>query len=158
MTAQGTELLVRWATRWDREPAIQLMAALADQHEVSTDPDTLREAFEFALRNPEEYRFAFAERDRQIIGMAALHRSYTSWHGRACGTVEDVYVVEEARREGAATALFEFLHAEARRRGYWSLSLDVLESNESARAFYERFGMKNSGYLVYEMELGTEEG
>jgi ribosomal protein S18 acetylase RimI-like enzyme len=146
-------IIIRWATRWDREAVCALVAALARQHGVEPAPDDLREAFEFALRNPDEYRFCVAARGKEVVAVAALHRAYSSWHGKPYGTIEDVYVAEHARRGGLASRLLDFLRQEAVRRGYCRLSLDVLEDNEAAQACYRRFGMIDSGYRVYEMEL-----
>jgi ribosomal protein S18 acetylase RimI-like enzyme len=156
MSEATGELVVRWATRWDREAVCKLVGALARQHGVEATPEDLREAFEFALRTPDEYRFCVVARDREVLAVAALHRAYSSWHGRPYGTIEDVYVSEEARRGGLASRLLEFIRQEAERRGYCRLSLDVLDGNQAAQSCYQRFGMADAGYRVYEMELGED--
>lgn len=156
MAQSGDSIIIRWATRWDREAVCALVAALARQHGVEPTTEDLHQAFEFALRNPDEYRFCVAAREREVLAVAALHRAYSSWHGKPYGTIEDVYVSEQARREGLATKLLEFIRQEAVRRGYCRLSLDVLDDNEPAQACYRRFGMSDSGYRVYEMELEEE--
>ena len=70
----------------------------------------------------------------------------------------DFYHVEEFgvdaahRRRGVATALVEYMKADARARGFHRLDLDMWEFNAGALAFYEAAGF--STYRRYmEMEV-----
>ena len=47
---------------------------------------------------------------------------------------------------------------EAVRRGYACLRLDVQAGNAPARALYEKFGMLDTGYLVYELDFDKPVG
>jgi len=156
MTHNPNNFMVRWITRWDREAVTLLMTKLAGQHGVTPDQETLEEAFEHALREPDELRFCVAVRDGEIIGQASLNRAYSSWRARHFGTIEDVYVEEEARRQGVAKAMFDFLIQQARRREYCCVRLDVQADNDGARAFYADYGLLDSGYVVYELDLDEE--
>ncbi len=156
MAPPPRDLLVRWVTRWDKPAVLPLLAALAAQHGVTTQEDVLREAFEHALRNPDAVRFCIAERDRQVIAVASLHGAYSTWSARAYGLVEDVFVLEEARRSGVARALFDFLVEQARRRGYCRLDLAVQSDNAPALGFYQSYGFADTGYLVYRLDLAEE--
>ena len=152
-TASSAAILCRLVTRWDREDLIAHIAELMRLHDAQPDRESLREALEFALKYPERVRFAVAQREDRLIGVASLHDGYSTWRGRPYGDLQDVYIVEEERGTGAAEKLFEFLAAEGLRRGYCRLELHVRENNERARAFYEKMGMKWSDELVYSLEL-----
>jgi ribosomal protein S18 acetylase RimI-like enzyme len=156
----GTPLLARWATRWDREALVTMVVALAVEHGVRTDAETVGAAFEYALANPDEVRFCVAEMDRRVVGVASMHTSYSTWRAMPFGTLEDVYVQPEARRSGVATALLGFLKAHAVRRGYCRLELHVRHDNAGAQQCYREFGMRDTGYLAYELPLvdGEEDG
>ena len=91
-----------------------------------------------------------------ILGLASLHDGYSTWQAMPVGEVQDVYVAEAARRTGVATGLFEFLMAEAKRRGYCKLTLDVMADNDAARLFYEGYGLHDTGYVVYVVELAGD--
>lgn len=152
------DTLVRWITRWDKEGVTQLLAANARAHDFQTAQESLVESFEFSLKQPETVRFCVAVRNGEVLAMASLHRAYSTWRGRPFGTIEDVFVREDARRTGLATALLEFLRTEAVRRGYACLRLDVQAGNASARALYEKFGMEDTGYVVYELDFDKPVG
>jgi len=51
---------------------------------------------------------------------------------------------EHHRRMGIATALVDFCRAEAKKRGFGRIELDMWEFNKSALAFYE-----NAGFRTY---------
>ena len=49
MTPPLADTLVRWATRWDAEALVKLLAALAAHHDVTPVDEELRESFQHAL-------------------------------------------------------------------------------------------------------------
>lgn len=54
--------------------------------------------------------------------------------------MDGLFVAPQARGRGVGTALLDAISAEAARRGYDSVRLDVIDSNPRARALYERRG------------------
>lgn len=151
-------ILVRWATRWDRKPLTEMIGELARQHGILASPDTISDAFDYALNHADRIRIAVAQDDdKQILGTASLHEAYSTWHASAYGTIEDVFTLPEHRGKGVATALLNLLVEEALRRGYCRVELQVQEDNDSAWKFYETRGLSFSGYIVYSRELQEEQ-
>jgi ribosomal protein S18 acetylase RimI-like enzyme len=148
-----SDLTVRWATRWDRKAIIEMLAALARQHDTPTDPDALSAAFDFALGAPDRVRFIVVQRGQDILGMASLHEGYSTWQAAPYGLVHDVYVKPDHRGQGLGTALMELVADEGRRRGFCRLELCVQEDNEDAIGFYEALKYYFTGYLVYAKDL-----
>jgi GNAT superfamily N-acetyltransferase len=56
--------------------------------------------------------------------------------------MDGIFVAAEARGQGVGTELLAAIAAEARRRGYAELRLDVVDGNDRARALYEREGFQ----------------
>lgn len=54
--------------------------------------------------------------------------------------LDGICVAPSARGQGVGTALLAALYQEARLRGYQSVRLDVVDTNQRARALYEREG------------------
>ena len=59
--------------------------------------------------------------------------------------MDGLFVAPAARNQGVGTALLDAISAEARRRGYAQVRLDVIDSNPRARALYLKEGFKELG-------------
>ncbi len=78
-----------------------------------------------------------AERDGAAVGLAVATR-----RGPRRGFLDLVYVRPQARRGGVAAELVREVAARLRADGVEMLELEVLASNEAARAVYERWGLR----------------
>ena len=56
--------------------------------------------------------------------------------------IDDLCVDEAARGRGVATMLYEYAKVFAKQAGCRSMTLNVWEGNDGARAFYDKMGMK----------------
>ena len=76
-----------------------------------------------------------AEQDGQVVGLAVAAKT-----GAQLGFLDVLYVRRAARRNGIAAELLREAAASLRAHGAEMLELEVLASNEPARAVYERWG------------------
>jgi ribosomal protein S18 acetylase RimI-like enzyme len=85
--------------------------------------------------------FLVAWDDRRPVGHAHL-----AWDGTKLQVpeIQDVYVAEDARRRGVATALTHAAEAEALARGHDRISLSVGTGNFAAQALYARLGFQDA--------------
>jgi ribosomal-protein-alanine N-acetyltransferase len=74
----------------------------------------------------------------RVVGYLVCSRYDVVWH------VMNVAIDPERRREGIATALLEYLFAQADRPGE-QYTLEVRTSNDPAIALYEKFGFESAG-------------
>ena len=82
--------------------------------------------------------------------------AHLAWDETKLGVpeIQDVYVAEDARRRGVATALTYAAEAEALARAHDRISLSVGTRNFAAQALYERLGFADAG-LAPERVQGT---
>jgi len=71
-----------------------------------------------------------------------------------CFLMDGLFVAEQARGQGVGTALLDAICAEARKRGYNAVRLDVIDTNTRARSLYDRYGFEvrkthSIGWLRY---------
>jgi GNAT superfamily N-acetyltransferase len=83
-----------------------------------------------------------AERDRQIIGLALVYTTYSTFLTQPGLFVEDLYVQPEYRSQGVGTALLAYLAQQVIERNYGRLEWRVRAWNHKAIAFYQRLGAK----------------
>jgi ribosomal-protein-alanine N-acetyltransferase len=89
-----------------------------------------------------------AEEDGGAVGLAVLTR-----RGPKLGFVDVLYIRPSARRRGIAAELMRELTTTLAAEGVEMLELEVLASNDAARAVYERWGLQ-----PVELTLGARVG
>lgn len=138
-------LVIREAVRDDVPAVLGLVKELAayerEPHAVTaTEADFLRDGF--GDRPAFHVLVAEEAESRAIVGFAFYFYSFSTWNGRRCLYLEDLFVQPAHRGRGAGIALMKALArvalAQECRRFVWQ----VLDWNEPAIAFYERLGAK----------------
>jgi len=87
-----------------------------------------------------------AEHDRLVVGFCDLVPSRDKdADPQAAAEIAAIYVLPRHWRQGAGRALCDCALAEARRRGYATVTLWVLASNDAAKHFYEAMGFSLDG-------------
>jgi GNAT superfamily N-acetyltransferase len=78
------------------------------------------------------------------LGVAQLRFRPSVWTGAEDAWLEDLFVVEDARRGGAGRALVQACVDRARARGCKRIQLDANERNEAALALYGSLGFSSA--------------
>jgi GNAT superfamily N-acetyltransferase len=78
------------------------------------------------------------------VGFAQLRFRPSVWTGVEDAWLEDLFVVEEARKAGAGRALVQGCVDRARARGCKRIQLDANERNEPAITLYEGLGFAST--------------
>ena len=91
---------------------------------------------------PQPVWWAFvAEEDGEIQGFALYYIRYSTWKGQRM-YLEDIIVTEAARGRGLGKQLMEALITEAAEKKFVGIVWQVLEWNEAAMRFYEKFNAR----------------
>ena len=155
---------IRLAGREDAAAILGLVRELAVYVDMldavrATKADILRDGFGDTPR----FECLLAEQVGTAVGFALFFHSYSTFAGRSCLYVEDLYVTERVRGLGLGRALMARLAGLAIERGCARLELAVLHWNP-ARAFYQRLGFDhNTDWLSYRLDgarleaLGAED-
>ncbi|MFO0591931.1 MAG: GNAT family N-acetyltransferase [Polyangiaceae bacterium] len=105
---------------------------------VATEEDLLRDGFGDRPR----FQVILAEWDGAPAGFAFYFYTYSTWRGRPCLYLEDLFVRPAFRRNGIGLALLRELAKEAVRERCDRFVWQVLDWNTPAIAFYESLGAK----------------
>ena len=139
------KVTVRFATPEDCELLLRLIRELATferapEAVVATEADLRQHGF--GPRPQFEAILAFF--DDEPAGVALFHARFSTWIGRPCMYLEDLYVCEHARGRGIGRRLMARLASVAVERGWGRIDFQVLDWNP-ARRFYERLGLGHVG-------------
>lgn len=149
-------LTIRAARTTDVDVIAEFNRLLASESEGrDLDSDTLARGVAALLSDSHRGQYWIAEAgDREPVGQCLVTTEWSDWTNGRYWWFQSVYVVPEWRGRGVFRALWDHVESSARQEGdVASLRLYVERDNGSARAVYEKLGMEETGYLVYEKWL-----
>ena len=135
-------LVIRKAIPTDVPDVLALVKELAAYERepdavIATEADFLRDGFG---ETPAFHVLVAEDAGRAVIGFALYFFSYSTWVGRRCLYLEDLFVQPEHRGKGTGVALMKALAKEAVAKECRRFVWQVLDWNAPAIAFYERLG------------------
>lgn len=139
----GAARYVRPATPADAAVIVALIKELAEYERepdaaVVTEADILRDGFGERPR----FEVVIAEEDGHVAGFAFYFFTYSTWRGRPCLYLEDLFVRPAFRRRGLGVELLRTLAGIAVRERCDRFVWQVLDWNAPAIAFYESLGAR----------------
>lgn len=147
------QVVVRQGTKADLPQVFELIKELAlferAPHEV-TNSVARMEAEGFGP-NP-AFGFFVAEDAQRIVGISVYYFRYSTWKGRRL-FLEDIVVTESHRNKGIGKLLFERTLKKTLEEGCSGMAWQVLDWNEPAIKFYERYGARfDNGWVNCSLE------
>jgi ribosomal protein S18 acetylase RimI-like enzyme len=158
----GARLLIRPAVDLDVADIARLhvkawqvayRGQIPDSYLDSLDVEARATNWSVVLRQPSTL-VLIATRDDSLVGFCALERSRDPDAVPGVAELTAIYVDPAAARSGYGTALLSAAMAAAQARAFSQVSLWVLASNGSARAFYEARGFATDGTAIAKQHAG----
>ena len=145
MTEKTFHADIRKATADDCVQLLELINELA-RYERAPDEVTvsLDEFIDAGFGSKPVWEAFVAEVDGRIVGMSLFYIRYSTWKGRRL-YLEDIVVTESMRGNGLGKLLFDATWNLSRERGYSGMVWQVLDWNEPAIHFYEKYGATFDG-------------
>jgi GNAT superfamily N-acetyltransferase len=136
---------LRTAKKEDCPRLMELVNELALFEKAPEEVTVSMEEFEDAGFGEHPVWKAFvAEDDRVIVGFALYYVRYSTWKG--CRLyLEDLLVTESYRGKGIGKLLFDQVIRETQELNFSGMVWQVLDWNEPAIKFYEKYGAKIEG-------------
>ena len=136
---------------------VDLVAPLFDAYRQfygqTTDLEGARQFLFERLQRGESVVFAVIEGEN-ALGFTQLYPSFSSVSMKPIWILNDLFVVEQARRRGVGARLLMAARGHAMQTGAVRLVLSTAVENVNAQALYERHGwQKDTDFLHYRFEL-----
>ena len=156
MVNQGTNITVREAVEEDIPTIAAFNRAMAVETEgKELGPAVVLEGVAAIIRRRELGFYLVAEVGGIIAGQLMITTEWSDWRNGFFWWIQSVYVKQEFRRLGVYSRLYERVREMALAAGdVRGIRLYVAKENVPAQRVYERLGMGDSGYLMYEVEFG----
>lgn len=150
------DITIRQAKPSDAPRIAEFNLRLAEETEgLRLEPDCVRAGVAALLKDPAKGRYYVAEAEGAAVGQMMLTYEWSDWRNGNLWWIQSVYVKPEFRRRGVFRRLFDYLKVLAQKQGdIPALRLYMHRENARARQSYERLGMKQTHYELFELELG----
>jgi GNAT superfamily N-acetyltransferase len=136
---------------------LELIDGLADYEKLARpDPAARERLARDAFSEPPLFYILLGEVDGQSVGYAFYFFTYSSFLARPTLYLEDIFVLPEARGQGAGLALFKACVQEAVQRECGRMEWQVLNWNAPSITFYERLGARHlDTWLPYRLDAAA---
>lgn len=115
---------------------------------------TLKKGVEAVFDDPQKGFYVVAEDNGRAIGGLMVTFEWSDWRNAWFWWIQSVYVDPEYRGKRIYSQLYDFVKAEARAAGgVCGFRLYVEKENTHAQRVYEKVGMEETYYLMYEEKV-----
>jgi GNAT superfamily N-acetyltransferase len=143
-TAEVPLTTVRKANPDDAPVILALVDALADYEKLDPPDGAAKSRLIADIFSPRPRLDAYlAEYQGKAVGYAFVLETYSSFLALPSLYLEDLFVMPEYRSKKVGSSLFKAMVGEAHRRGCGRMEWAVLDWNQLAIDFYQRFGARH---------------
>ncbi|MDB6125399.1 MAG: putative acetyltransferase [Pedosphaera sp.] len=147
---------IRQATPKDAAIIADFNIRLAQETEdLLLEPNTVRQGVEALLKDPAKgFYFVVETSEAGVVGQILITYEWSDWRNGNIWWIQSVYVREEFHGKGVFKLLFEHVEKLAKESGeVCSLRLYVERENGRAHRAYQKLGMEETHYRVFEKGL-----
>ena len=140
----------------DIEAIVRFQADMAMESEgMMLDMDRLTLGVTSAINDGQKGTYLVARANDTPIGSLMVTREWSDWNNMWYWGIQSVYVLPEYRNQGVYRAMYTTLKDMAKENGVSQVRLYADRTNHSAQQVYQRLGMTESHYLMFEETIGT---
>lgn len=151
---EGT-MEIRKASKGDAASLIEFNQAMALETEGKRlDPETLDRGVSSVFDDERKGFYIVAEDHGRIVGGLMVTFEWSDWRNAWFWWIQSVYVLPEQRGDRVYSRLYEYVKALAAADGsVCGFRLYVEKENAHAHKVYEKVGMNESYYLMFEEKI-----
>ena len=139
----------------DIDTIVRFQADMAMESEgTMLDIDRLTLGVSSAINDEQKGIYLVARANDTPIGSLMLTREWSDWNNQWYWWIQSVYVMPEYRKKGVYKAMYATLKDMAQENGVSQIRLYADRTNLSAQQVYQRLGMRESHYLMFEETIG----
>ena len=148
----STPLLIRRAQKQDAAALVEFNRAMAQETEGKDLPLEIITAGVDGLFDRPEYGFYLvAELEGEIVGGLMVTFEWSDWRNGLFWWIQSVYIRPAHRQRKIYAQMYTYVKQLAERQGnVCGFRLYVEKENERAQRVYERLGMQETHYKMYE--------
>jgi GNAT superfamily N-acetyltransferase len=127
------------------------VAMALETEDYKLDADTVFQGVKSVLEDKSKGVYYLAEREGQSVGCLLTVPEWSDWRCKTCLWIHSVYILPEFRNQGVYKEMYNHLKQFVKSsEDYFGLRLYVEKTNEKAQSVYEKLGMTQEHYSLYE--------
>ena len=127
------------------------IAMAAETEDLTLDPSTVRAGVAGVLNDTDRGFYLVARSEGDLVGSLMITYEWSDWRNGNLWWIQSVYVVPSSRGQGIFRRLYEEVTAFAKDdQGVRGIRLYVEKDNHNAQQVYQRLGMSETAYRVFE--------
>lgn len=147
-------ITTRLATNQDLDNLAELFNAYRIFYQKDNDLTLSKNFLAKRLENLDSTIFVAIDNKDKLIGFAQLYPIFSSLSAEKAWILNDLYIIPDARKSGAATNLIQSSMIFCREQQAGWISLQTAQTNLQAQKLYEKIGfVRDTEYLTYVLEL-----
>ena len=146
------ELVIRKVGAQNFEEFLCLIDKLAEFGKLAPpDLEAKKRLWQDCISEKPKYKAYLGTVDGKGVAYIIYFFTYSSFLALPTLYLEDIFVLEEYRRQGVGERLFGFVKDLAKREGCGRIEFTVLKWNTNAQDFYEKNGAKRLEWHLYRL-------
>ena len=135
----------------DIESIVQFQAKMAMESEGTTlDLEKVTKGVTAAMNDESKGIYWVAKVNGKAIGSLMVTREWSDWNNEWYWWIQSVFVLPDYRKHGVYKAMYSTLKEVAKENKVSQIRLYVDKTTHPAQQVYQRLGMHESHYLMYE--------
>ncbi len=135
----------------DIESIVQFQAKMAMESEGTTlNLEKVTKGVTAAMNDESKGIYWVAKVNGKAIGSLMVTREWSDWNNEWYWWIQSVFVLPDYRKHGVYKAMYSTLKEVAKENKVSQIRLYVDKTNHPAQQVYQRLGMHESHYLMYE--------
>ncbi len=150
---EKSKIHVRLAKEKDIDYIVKFNKEMAFETEgITLSHQKLYDGVTAVFKDKNKGFYLVAESDGNLVGQALITFEWSDWRNAFFWWIQSVYVIPEYRRSGVLRSIFDQIKVISQQSSnVCGLRLYVEKNNFVAKKAYEKLGMKESHYDLYEM-------
>ena len=117
---------------------------------LTLDAEKVLNGVSAVMKDNSKGKYLVARLDEHIIASLMITREWSDWYCEWYWWIQSVYVLPSYRGKGIFGAMYSKVKEMAREEGVAQIRLYVDKENIKARNVYQRLGMNECHYLMYD--------
>ncbi len=145
---------IKYATKEDINALVGFQVLMAKESEGSIlNIEKVTNGITQAISDPNKGRYLVAKIDGETVGSLMLTSEWSDWNAQWYLWIQSVYVIPQHRGQGIYTAMYQKVKDIAKEENISQVRLYVDKTNIAAQKVYNKLGMTQSHYLIYEENI-----